>query len=186
MSCQKTLLKSIILLTMVFVSCEKDISVFKVNDDLKDDWKDPLLHNTCTEMIDVKEGEVLFSLILSDTRGSKDAVVYYSSDNMDFDKSVYLTAGLNILDSAIDAGPAKNGIKITMPAVCIKDRTEIIYYFRIVRKDMEEKTVHISFETLRCGYYRVTDSNINMDQDFLYYIKANEYGDPDYFNVKFN
>lgn len=175
-----------ILTPVLLMSCEKDNLGFK-NDEIPVYEQEGLSgHKTCTELIETNNGEVLVSMLLSSSPETTDAVIYYSTDNMDFNKSAYLTAGLNILNRPIDEGPACKGIKAALPSVNIVDKTERTYYFKIVRENDETKVVHFGFELRSCGTYRISDSNsANRAQDFIYYIKADENGNPSYINIKF-
>lgn len=179
----------IFLISFAFASCEKD-----ENEILKDGNApgpatlfDKSLHHTSTDMLEAGEGETLFSFTLSSTKSTTDAVVYYSAANMDFDNSIYLTAGLNINEKPLDDGPSPEGVKVVLPAVEIRKQTEITYYFKLLRSGEEEKIIHFSFELLENGRYGITDSNDpGSDQDFCYYIKADEEGNPCFINVKFH
>ena len=179
----------IFIISLAFVSCEKD-----ENEILKDGNApgpatlfDKSLHHTCTDMLEAGDGETLFSFTLSSTKSTTDAVVYYSAANMDFDNSIYLTAGLNINEKPLDDGPSPEGVKVVLPAVEIRKQTEITYYFKLLRSGEEEKIIHFSFELLENGRYGITDSNDpGSDQDFCYYIKADEEGNPCFINVKFH
>ncbi len=177
------------LISFAFVSCEKDEqeTLMDGNTPGPATLFDKSLHHTCTALLQPDDGETLFSFTLSSTKSTTDAVVYCSAGNMDFDNSIYLTAGLNINEKPLEDGPSPEGVKVVLPAVEIRKQTEITYYFRILRPGEEEKIVHFAFELLENGGYCITDSNDpGTDQDFCYYIKADEEGNPCFINVKFN
>jgi hypothetical protein len=116
-----------------------------------------------------------------------DAVVYYSVDDMNFSKSIFLAAGQNINVEQMDAGPSVNGVKIALPSVNIKGQTELRYYFKVVRQNVDDKILYFGFEKLSDDRYYITDSNRKeTEQEFCYYIKADDAGNPCYINVKFN
>lgn len=176
-----------VIISIIMISCGEDFHYTAMDADTKDsDNLDISMHNTSTSPVEVAENEVLFSFTLSGSKETSDAIVYYSAGNMEFENSVYLTAGLNINEQSLEEGPSPNGVKAALPNVCIRKETEMTYYFKIVRLHEEEKIVHFAFEMLECGSYRITDSNrADAWHDFTYYIKANEEGDPCYINVKF-
>lgn len=176
-----------VIISTFMISCGEDLQYTAIDagtEDLND--PDISIHNTSTSPVEVGENEVLVSFTLSGSKETTDAVVYYSAGNMEFENSVYLTAGLNINEQSLEDGPSPNGVKAALPNVCIRKETEMTYYFKIVRQHEEEKIVHFGFEILSCGNYRITDSNrADTQPDFTYYIKANEDGDPCFINVKF-
>ncbi|MGF1585738.1 MAG: hypothetical protein ACFCUM_10475 [Bacteroidales bacterium] len=182
-----TLRNLIFSIAILMVACEKE-SV-ELNMDKGGDDTFPVtestLHLTCTNMIEAGADETLFSFTLASD--AKDAVIYYSVDDMSFSKSIFLSSGYNIIEESMDAGPADKGVKVVLPSVNIKGKTELRYYFKIVRQNTDEKILHFGFEKLTDDKYYITDSNrIESEQEFCYYIKADEAGNPCYINVKFN
>jgi hypothetical protein len=174
-------------LAILLVACEKD-PVDPLMDKGGDDSLpvfDGKLHFTGTDMIASGDGETLFSFILASD--AEDAVVYYSVDDMSFNKSIYLASDNNIIAESMDGGPAINGVKVVLPSVNIKGQTELRYYFKVVRQNVDDKILHFGFEKLTDDKYYITDSNRKeTEQEFCYYIKADDEGNPCYINVKFN
>lgn len=178
----------IAVLAITFISCEKDdyVSVFDDDNSNPGGFTDLSKHNTSTDPVETAEGEVVLSLVLSASEGTRDAVIYYSADNMDFDNSIYLKAGVNIVTGSVQDGPYEKGVKFTLPGVDISGRNERIYYFKVMRPAEDDKILHFGFQILKCGTYCITDSNLSgREQDFAYYIKPDGKGDPEFINVKF-
>ena len=178
----------IAILAISFMSCEKDyyVSVFDGDNSNPEGFTDLSKHNTSTDLVETAEGEVMLSLVLSASAGTSDAVIYYSADNMDFDNSIYLKAGVNVVTGQVQDGPYEKGVKFTLPGVDINNRNERIYYFKVMRPTEDDKILHFGFQILKCGTYSITDSNFTgREQDFAYYIKPDEQGNPEFINVRF-
>jgi hypothetical protein len=173
-------------IAIILVACEKEPL-----DTMDNDGDDPFpnggvtLHFTGTAMLETGCDETLFCFSIASD--AKDAVVYYSVDDMNFNKSIFLASGLNVNVDQMDAGPSVNGVKIVLPSVNIKGQTEKRYYFKVVRPNVDDRILHFGFEKLSDDKYYITDSNRKeTEQEFCYYIKADEQGNPCYINVKFN
>lgn len=107
-------------MSILMVACEKDsveLNMDKVGDDTFP-VTESTLHLTCTEMIKAGADETLFSFTLASD--AKDAVIYYSVDDMSFSKSIFLSSGHNIIVESMDAGPAIKGVKEALPSANIK------------------------------------------------------------------
>lgn len=148
----------------------------------------PSLHNTSTSFnIPVSEDEVMFSFILNTGSSVKDAVVFYSVDNYEYDKSLYLTKGLNTADHGFDQGLFTNGVKAVMKKFDISNGISRKYNFKIVRLSEMEKYTYFGIEILPCGNVILCDDVLKSNQAkpvITYYIKSTSTGIVEYVNVR--
>jgi hypothetical protein len=184
------LVKIATLLSLVTLfACNKDEMRFEnfLNDQLHKEIMVPELHNTSTTVNNlVADDEVVFSFILSSSIETKDAVVYYSVDNHEYDQSLYLKKEVNIADHGFDEGLFTNGVKAVMKSFNLSQSESRKYYFKIIRLSEVEKYTYFGIEVLPCGNVILTDDSLKSNQfkpTITYYIRT-ENNIVEYINVR--
>ncbi len=179
-----------LLLIFTLVSCQKEevIPTEKENLLLHQKIMNPVLHNTSTSLnIPKKDCEVIFSFILSSNVNTKDAVVFYSVDSQDYDRSIYLTKGVNIADRGFEQGIFTNGVKAAMKGFNTRKPENRHYYFKIIRLGESEQYFDFGIKVLNCGNIVLSCSNKRSNrvrQVVTYYIKTGADESIEYVNVR--
>lgn len=179
-----------LLLIISLVGCQKEeLDIYSdIDSSLHKEIMNPALHNTSTSInTPVNDDEVIFSFILSSNLGTKDAVVYYSVDSYDYNKSIYLTRNVNVANHGFNQGLFSYGVKAALKGFSTKNPENRRYYFKIVRLAEFEKYTYFGIEVLPCGNIVLTDDCLksNLPKPVItYYIKTGIDEKAEYINVR--